>query len=328
MPPKLAFITGATGFIGSQVAASALQQGYSVRVSVRKPEQIEGLRKLFHKDESRLQFVVVPDISLPKAFDNALEGVEVIFHLASPMPGKGTDLQKDYLDPALRGTLSILESANNVGSVKKVIVMSSILGIAPIDLFSNTDTFVQANAGKRQELDLAKVFPDGKGENGPMYVASKILAHQASLDWIAEHKPAFSLATVHPTFVLGPSLIRKTATDIDGINAWFWKSLQSAAPTFPAVIVDVRDVADLCIKAAQQDVPNGTELVASGAPTTWKDIAAWARSAYPELDVRLAEDGPIPFRVDNEVLGMKWRPLSETLAGLIDQQLALEKGGV
>lgn len=189
----------------------------------------------------------------------------------------------------------------------------------------STDT-AAANTGKRHELDVEQMFPDGKGDHGTMYVASKILAHQATQDWVKEHKPAFKLATVHPTFVLGHSQIRKTAGDIDGINAWFWKSLQSPAPLFPSVIVDVRDVADLTIKAAQPDVPDGIELVASGAPTTWKDIAAWARSTYPELDTKLVEDGPVPFRVDNDVLGMKWRPLWETLSGLIDQQLALQKG--
>ncbi|KAL7785293.1 hypothetical protein V8C37DRAFT_420022 [Trichoderma ceciliae] len=328
MSSKLVFVTGATGFIGSQVVASALKEGYKVRMSVRKPEQVEGLKALFHNDASRLQFVVVPDMSQPKAFDSALDDVEAIFHLASPMPGKGTDLHKDYIDPALQGTLSILEGAKKVPSVKRVVIMSSILGIGPVDLFFNTDTFVAANTGERHELDLEGVFPGGKGEDGPMYVASKILAHQASLDWVNEHKPAFTLATIHPTFVLGPSLVRKTASDIDGINAWFWKSLQSTAPTFPAVIVDVRDVADLCIEAAKQDVPNGTELVASGAPATWSEIAAWVRSEYPELKTKLAEDGPVPFRVDNEVLGMRWRPLWETLGGLIDQQLALEKSGV
>ncbi|UKZ72558.1 hypothetical protein TrVFT333_000190 [Trichoderma virens FT-333] len=326
MSSKLAFVTGATGFIGSQVVTSALNDGYNVRLSVRKAEQIEGLKEIFRNHVSRLEFVVVPDISKPQAFDDALDNVQVIFHIASPMPGKGADLHKDYLDPAVRGTVSVLESARKIPSVKKVVIMSSILGIGPLDLFFNTDTFVPANTGDRHEVDLEKMFPDNKGEHGTMYVASKILAHQASLDWVKEHKPAFTLATIHPTFVLGPSLIRKTAGDIDGINAWFWKSLQSPAPLFPAVVVDVRDVADLCIKAAKEDVPNGIELVASGAPTTWKDIAAWARSTYPELDTKLVEDGPVPFRVDNDVLGMKWRPLWETLGGLIDQQLALQKG--
>jgi nucleoside-diphosphate-sugar epimerase len=142
MSSNLAFVTGATGFIGSQVVASALRDGYTVRVSVRKPEQIETLKGIFHNDVSRLQFVVVPDISVPGAFDKALDDVQVIFHLASPMPGKGTDLQKDYLEPARNGTLSILESAKKVPSIKKVIVMSSILGIGPVDLFNNTDQFV------------------------------------------------------------------------------------------------------------------------------------------------------------------------------------------
>lgn len=141
MSSNLAFVTGATGFIGSQVVASALRDGYSVRVSVRKPEQIDTLKGIFHND-SRLQFVVVPDISLAGAFDEALDDVKVVFHLASPMPGKGADLQKDYLEPARNGTLSMLESAKKVASIKKVIVMSSILGIGPVDLFRNTDQFV------------------------------------------------------------------------------------------------------------------------------------------------------------------------------------------
>lgn len=142
MPSKLAFVTGATGFIGSQVVASALQDGYTVRVSVRKPEQMDTLKGIFHDDVSRLQFVVVPDISVPGAFDSALDGVQVVFHLASPMPGQGSDLHRDYLEPARNGTLSMLESASKVGSIKRVIVMSSILGIGPVDLFYNTDTFV------------------------------------------------------------------------------------------------------------------------------------------------------------------------------------------
>ncbi|PTB42595.1 hypothetical protein M441DRAFT_79263 [Trichoderma asperellum CBS 433.97] len=321
---NLAFVTGATGFIGSQVVASALQDGYTVRVSVRKPEQMDTLKGIFHDDVSRLQFVVVPDISVPGAFDSALDGVQVVFHLASPMPGKGSDLHRDYLEPARNGTLSMLESASKVGSIKRVIVMSSILGIGPVDLFYNTDTFVAANTGKRHDIDLDKVFPGGKGDNGRMYVASKIVAHQATRDWVAEHSPAFTLATIHPTFVLGPSLVRRTAADLDGINAWFWQSLQLAAPLFPAVIVDVRDVAQLCIRAAAMDVQ--AELVASGAPTSWREIGEWTRATYPQLETRLDEDGPVPFRVDNEVLGMRWRPLGETLGGLIDQQLALQKG--
>lgn len=142
MSSNLAFVTGATGFIGSQVVASALRDGYSVRVSVRKSEQIDTLKGIFHNDAARLQFVVVPDISVAGAFDEALDDVKVVFHLASPMPGKGADLQKDYLEPARNGTLSILESAKKVASIKKVVVMSSILGIGPIDLFQNTDQFV------------------------------------------------------------------------------------------------------------------------------------------------------------------------------------------
>lgn len=142
MSSKLAFITGATGFIGSQVVTSALREGYNVRLSVRNAEQIENLKDIFLDNVSKIEFVVVPDISKPQAFDDALDNVEVVFHIASPMPGKGADLHKDYLDPAVRGTLSVLESARKIPSIKKVVIMASILSIGPPDLFFNTDTFV------------------------------------------------------------------------------------------------------------------------------------------------------------------------------------------
>lgn len=142
MSSKLVFITGATGFIGSQVVTSALEAGFDLRLSVRKAEQIETLKQLFPNDVSRLEFVVVPDLAQPGAFDSALDNVETVLHIASPMPGKGVDLHKDYIDPATQGTVSILESANKAPSVKKVVIMSSILAIAPPDLFYNPDQFV------------------------------------------------------------------------------------------------------------------------------------------------------------------------------------------
>jgi nucleoside-diphosphate-sugar epimerase len=66
-----------------------------------------------------------------------------------------------------------------------------------------------------------------------------------------QNKPRFSLITLHPSFVMGPSLIRKSAADIDGINALFWGSLQAKAPQFPTLLTDVRDVADAHLRATR-----------------------------------------------------------------------------
>jgi nucleoside-diphosphate-sugar epimerase len=132
MAPKLIFITGATGFIGSQVVASALNDGYRVRLSVRKAEQVEKLEALFLSHSSMLEFVIVPDITKMDAFDGKLDGVNYVFHLASPMPGKGSDVRLDYVDPAVQGTESMLHAAKSAPSVERVVVMASMLSLIPM----------------------------------------------------------------------------------------------------------------------------------------------------------------------------------------------------
>lgn len=132
MSKGLLLITGATGFIGSHVVDRAIKALYNIRLTVRKEAQIDDLKKLFPLANNQLSFAVVPDITASDAFEKATEGVDYIFHLASPMPLKGEDLQRDYVDPAVKGTASILSAALKTSSVKRVTVMASILSIMPM----------------------------------------------------------------------------------------------------------------------------------------------------------------------------------------------------
>jgi nucleoside-diphosphate-sugar epimerase len=143
MTKGLILITGATGFIGSHVLDLALITGYSVRVTVRKEEQIADLKKLFPSYTSQLDFITVPDITATHAYDKAVNGVEYVLHLASPMPMKGEDLQKDYVDPAVKGTDAVLRAAKASLSVKRVIIMASILSIMPMGGMMATDIDVK-----------------------------------------------------------------------------------------------------------------------------------------------------------------------------------------
>jgi nucleoside-diphosphate-sugar epimerase len=133
MSQPLIFITGATGFIGAHVVTQALDAGYKVRLSVRKESQISSLEKLFSKHATNLEFVVVPDFVSPGVFDKALQEVTYVFHLASPMPGKGTDFESDYLNPAVQGTIALLDAAKKVATIKRVVVVSSLLALVPLD---------------------------------------------------------------------------------------------------------------------------------------------------------------------------------------------------
>lgn len=133
MSQPLIFITGATGFIGSHVVSQALAAGYNVRLSVRKEAQIDTLRKLFSENTAQLDFIVIPDLSTPDAFNRALSDVTYVFHLASPMPGKGVDFKKDYVEPAVQGTISLLDAAKEFNTIKRVVIVSSVLALIPLD---------------------------------------------------------------------------------------------------------------------------------------------------------------------------------------------------
>jgi uncharacterized protein YbjT (DUF2867 family) len=88
MAGQLVFITGATGFVGFAVLLEALKANYRVRISVRRASQVEELKShhLIAPFASKLEAVVVPDITAEGAFDAALEGVTYIEHVASPLP--------------------------------------------------------------------------------------------------------------------------------------------------------------------------------------------------------------------------------------------------
>jgi len=130
---SLIFFTGGTGFIGSQILHDTLQAGHRVRLSIRREAQANEVHSRFPKHVSQLEFAVVPDISDSSTLRAALgNDVDYIFHLASPMPGKGEDFKTEYLQPAVNGTEAILVAAAQVLSVKRVVIMSSLLALMPL----------------------------------------------------------------------------------------------------------------------------------------------------------------------------------------------------
>lgn len=143
----LIFITGSTGFIGAEVTDATLKAGYRVRLSVRKPEQEQQLKNRYAAYAQKLEFAVIPDITKPEPFEHALDGVDYVFHIASPMPGKGDDVKRDYVDPAVKGTESVLIAALKHKNIKTVIVMSSVLALVPLGAMASANVAVK---GRRE----------------------------------------------------------------------------------------------------------------------------------------------------------------------------------
>ncbi|KAG5987490.1 hypothetical protein E4U54_004968, partial [Claviceps lovelessii] len=134
MAGHLVLITGATGLIGFKTLTLLLQAGYTVRAAVRTQagfDQIASSR-LVQPYTAQLSSFIVPDITVPGAYDEAVRGVKYIVHVASPIPKakEGSDYDSCFIRPAVQGTIGILESALKAGGVAKVVITASLSSIA------------------------------------------------------------------------------------------------------------------------------------------------------------------------------------------------------
>lgn len=128
-------LTGANGFLGSHILKQLLDHpGVSVRAVVRSASKVEAVKNDFGA-YGNLDFAVVPDITAPNAFHEALSSSDVPFdlviHSASPFLYKAATNNRDFLDPAVNGTTEILKSVKAIApAVKRVVVTSSFASVA------------------------------------------------------------------------------------------------------------------------------------------------------------------------------------------------------
>lgn len=134
---SLVLITGSTGFIGSAVTQHVLEAGYRARLIIRRADQASKLKRIFSKYTDHLEFAIVPDLTVRGCYNDVLDGVEYVLHLASPLSAAGTD---DLLTPALEGTKAILQAASKSSSIKRIVITSSVIAMIPLG--GKTDSVV------------------------------------------------------------------------------------------------------------------------------------------------------------------------------------------
>ena len=69
-------VTGASGFIAAHVLHSFLDAGYKVRAAVRSEKSADKVRQTHSKYGAALSFAIVPDMTAPGAFDEAVKDVD------------------------------------------------------------------------------------------------------------------------------------------------------------------------------------------------------------------------------------------------------------
>lgn len=234
-------VTGGSGYVASWVVRYLLEDGRTVRATVRdpkKPQGLEHLHALAAEHPGRLTLHRA-ELLEPHSYTEAMAGCELVIHTASPfLLGKVRNPQKQLVDPALEGTRNVLASVNEVDSVKRVVLTSSVVAIYGDNIeMRGKDQFTEEDWNTTSTLDHQP------------YPYSKTVAEREA--WkIAEAQDRWDLVTIHPGLVLGPALTTVSKSgSMATMNHFTDFSLATGAPALELGVVDVRDVARAHIAA-------------------------------------------------------------------------------
>jgi dihydroflavonol-4-reductase len=256
-------VTGGSGFLGGWCVIELLQRGYTVRTTVRdlaKEPQVRAAVESQVDPGDRLT-VLAADLMSDEGWPAAIAGCDYVLHVASPFPPKQPKDPDDLIVPARDGTLRVLRAALDAG-VKRVVITSSVAAIRLTD---------GAEPRPLDERDWTD--PDSPGLTP--YVRSKTIAERAAWELVRERGQEDRLAVINPGGIIGPVLNDDFSYSLEAVG----RLLQGAPgnPRLGFTFVDVRDVADLEIRAMTAPEAGGERFIAADRFLWMADIAAILR---------------------------------------------------
>ncbi len=273
----LVLVTGASGFIAQHVILALHSAGWNIRGTLRDLGRTAEVRDVLEKAQAGagkgVQWVST-DLNFDAGWDDAARDVDAIMHVASPIPIVQPKNRDAFVATARDGALRVLRAARDSGSVRKVVMTSSVAavcdGLGPMPGHAFTET----NWSKPE------------GPNISPYARSKTIAERAAWAFMDLEKPSFALTTVLPGLVLGPVLAKDFGVSPEIVR----RLLAGEIPGMPRLgwsVVDVRDVADLHLRALEESATDGERLIATSDFLWMADMATALREACPERAAKL-----------------------------------------
>ena len=269
-------VTGGSGFIGSHLILQLVAACQEVRTTVRNLRREGDVRSMLLEGGcdagDRLCFVEA-DLENDKGWAEAAAGCDYVLHVASPFPATLPKHENDLIRPAREGALRVLRAARDAG-VKRVVMTSSFAAVG----YGHSEQTGPFDETSWTNLNSSDVLP---------YAKSKTLAEAAAWDFIAREGGGMELAVVNPVGVFGPVLGPDYATSILMVQ----RMMDGALPGCPQLwfgAVDVRDVADLHIRAMTDPAAKGERFLAtSGDFISVLDMANILKSRLGEAAKRV-----------------------------------------
>ncbi|PQQ19618.1 cinnamoyl-CoA reductase 1-like [Prunus yedoensis var. nudiflora] len=308
---KVVCVTGASGYIASWLVKLLLQRGYTVKATVRDPNDPKKTEHLLSLDGAKERLhLFKADLIEEGSFDTVVDGCEGVFHTASPVQFSATDPQAEIVDPAVNGTLNVLKSCVKFSTVKRVVLTSSMASVMMSGKPLTSDVVIDETWYSDQVVC----------ENHKQwYMLSKTLAEKAA--WEYAKGNGIDLVIMNPGLVIGPLLQPTLNLSVELIQ-----NLISGTQTTPVSnyrLIDVRDVASAHIQAFEVPSAAGRYCLVghvAGVSKTLKIL----RQLYPTLLPEKCEVGTPPeptYQVSVEKakgLGITFLPLEVSLRDTVE----------
>jgi len=340
-------VTGASGFIGSEVVTNLVAHGYNVRACVRDASREDKVSYLLELNDQGSGSVELYSCDLAKAndgsYDEAFAGCSAVFHVAANIgtdKSYGKNTPQDVYQGLLDATGGVLESCRKAGTVKRLIYTSSTAAVFGPREKGHYNTWRYENhvfteddwaGGPYETLEERHIITDDNGEEQhtwnietQAYDKGKLDTEKMAYEYGAQH--GIDVITVCPCHVLGPLKGK--------VHHVLWQRrlglMLGGTTDFPPEgfswnIIDTRDIAETQRLAATSDVAqNGSRylMVAadeSGEPTT-DMVIDMLRELFPDMDIA---GGYYPPRASHrlyakctkaiEELGLKPHDIKDTL---------------
>ena len=250
-------VSGGSGYIAGFLIRQLVAEGWTVRTTVRSLAKEAAVRALLAVDNSRLSFFAA-DLNADSGWAEAMAGCSHVAHVASPLPAGVPRNADELIVPARDGALRALRAAKAAG-VQRFVMTSSVAAISygrgrGVHHFTEADWTDPARPG---------ISP---------YIQSKTIAERAARDWVAREGSAMAYCSICPSVVLGPVWSRDYSASVVIVKKLLDGSM-GACPDIGFGVVDVRDVADLHVRALKAPGMAGERFIASGRFMKLREIA-------------------------------------------------------
>lgn len=280
-------MTGASGYIGSWLVKRLLERGYHVRATVRDPGNEKKVKNLLELPNANTHLSLwKADLAEEGSYDDAIQGCEGVFHVATPMELLYQDhpaANEEIESTTLNGILSILRSCSKAKTLKRFIYTSTTGAIVvqpqpPLheyteDLWTDVDLCYEH-----------KMY-------AWMYLVAKTTAEKAA--WKYAEENGIDMITVHPSVVLGHFITPNTSFSTDAATALYTKdevNMASLKKMHGLSAVHVDDVCNAHIYLFEHPLAKGRYICSSHTINTF-EVAHSLSLKYPDRNIPTEFEG-------------------------------------